>query len=111
MAKRVGSPWAYAGTTGGITDTTDVAIKAAASGFRNYLSALQYINTSATASEIVVKDDTTVIWRGYAPASGTMVNSLIFDPPLQSSNNKALNVALITTGSATRVSAQGFVDS
>lgn len=111
MTTRYGSPWAYAGATGGITDTASHALAAAAGGaMRNYLCSLQFSNKSATASEIVVLDGATVIWRGYAPASQTLMNEATFDPPLQGSTNTAMNVAMITTATATIVSAQGFVD-
>lgn len=109
MSVSSSATWQYAGIAGGIVDTADVAIKAAAgAGVRNYLTNIQFINTSATASEIVVKDGTTIIWRGYAPASGTQVNSVEFNTPLRGTANTALNVAMITTATATRVSAQGY---
>src|SRR6185503_2946235 len=103
----------YAGATGGITDTTAVTVSAAAvSGQRNFLSGLQYLNTSATASEIIIQDSTgpATVWRGYAPASGTQLQTINFDPPLQSVPNSTLQVKMVTTGPATRVSAQGFID-
>jgi hypothetical protein len=79
MVTKPASPWYYAGATGGITDTTAVTVSAAAvSGQRNFLSGLQYLNTS--------------------------------DPPLQSVPNSTLQVKMVTTGTATRVSAQGFID-
>lgn len=101
--------WYYAGVTGGITDTADVVIKAAAgASVRNYLTRIQYANgAAAVSSEIVVKDGSTIIWRGWAPQGGATV-SIPFDPPLQSTANTAFNVAMITTASATRVSAQGY---
>jgi hypothetical protein len=104
------SRWNYAGATGGITNTTAVALAAAGgTGVRNYLAALQYMNSAATASEIEVRDGSTVIWRGYVPASMTVAANVIFPVPLRGSANTALNVALLTTATATRVSAQGYV--
>lgn len=104
-----GSRWQYAGVTGGITDTADVALAAAAgASIRNYLVAIQFLNTAATASEIVVKDGSTVIWRGYAAALMTVMQTVTFSVPLKGTANTALNVAMITTATATRVSAQGF---
>jgi hypothetical protein len=103
------SRWHYAGVTGGITDTSDVALAAAAgAGIRNYLTAIQFKNISATASEIVVKDGSTVIWRGHAGASMTAMERIVFPVPLKGTANTALNVALLTTATATIVSAQGF---
>jgi hypothetical protein len=102
--------WKYAGVTGGITDTSTVALSAAgASGIKNYLTALQYLNASAVASEIVVLDGaSTVIWRGYAPALMTQEASITFPSPLGGTAATAMNVAMVTTGTATRVSAQGY---
>lgn len=101
------SSWQYAGAAGGITDTNDVAIAAASPGQRQYLTSIQYANTGV-ASEIVVKDGSAVIWRGYAPATTGAEVVVPFSVPLRSSINTALNVAMITTASATRVSAQGY---
>lgn len=104
-----GTFWQYAGVTGGITDTADVAAKAAAgASVRNYVSAIQYLNTAAVASEIVIKDGSTVIWRGYAPASMLTPATVVFPVPLKSTANTAINVAMVTTATATRVSVQGF---
>ncbi len=101
--------WRYAGVAGGITDAADVTLAAAGgASVRNYLASIQYHNTSATASEIVIKDGSTVIWRGYAPASMTVPATVAFEVPLKGTANTALNVAMITTGTATRVSAQGY---
>lgn len=108
--------WKYAALTGGITDTVDVVLHAAAgANLFNTLDALQFVNAAASVNtEIVVKDGSTVIWRGYAPASIALVTQLqmvtvTFDPPLQSSANTALNFACITTASKTYVNAQGSV--
>lgn len=112
------SPWTYASATGGITNTTAVQLVAGVSVAmpngaanakqRNFLSALQYHNSAATASEITVLDGSTVIWRGYAPASMTYPALVEFPVALQSSPGNALNVQMGTTATATRVSAQGF---
>jgi hypothetical protein len=103
------SQWTYAGATGGIVNTTPVAVKAAAgAGVRNYLVSVQYFNSAAVASEIEIRDGSTVIWRGFVPASMTVPVSVTFEIPLRGTANTALNVALATTATATRVSAQGF---
>jgi hypothetical protein len=99
----------YAGATGGIIDTADVVIApAAGAGIRNYLTSLQFKNTSAVASEIVVKDGATVIWRGHVSATMAFEELVTFGTPLRGTANTALNVAMITTATATIVSAQGF---
>jgi hypothetical protein len=104
------SRWNYAGATGGIVNTTPVAVAAAGgAGVRNYVAAIQYMNSAATASEIEIRDGSTVIWRGYVPASMTVAANVIFPVPLRGTANTAINVALLTTATATRVSAQGYV--
>ena len=103
------NPLVYASPTGGITVTADTPIFAAgAAGIRNYLTGLWLKNTSATASEIVIKDGAaTVLWRGHLSASMTFGEVLTFNPPLRGSAATALNVAL-TAITATIVSAQGY---
>jgi hypothetical protein len=103
------SQWNYAGATGGIVNTTAVALKAASgAGVRNYLTGVQYFNSAAVASEIEIRDGSTVIWRGFVPASMTVPVQINFTVPLRGTANTALNVALATTATATRVSAQGY---
>lgn len=101
--------WQYAAASGGITDTTDVALVAAqGAGIKNYLTGLSVANANATASEIVIKDGaSTVIWRMYLAANAP-IQSIKFVTPLQSSANTALNVACITTGTQTYINVQGY---
>jgi hypothetical protein len=100
--------WQYAAASGGITNTSDnVLIAAAGAGIKNYLTGLSVANASATATEIVVKDGSTVIWRGYLAANAAL-NKISFQTALQSTANTALNVACITTGTQTYVNAQGY---
>ncbi len=101
--------WQYAAASGGITNTADnVLIAAAGAGIKNYLTDLSVANANATASEIVIKDGaSTVIWRMYLAANAP-IQSISFSTPLQSSANTALNVACITTGTQTYVNAQGY---
>lgn len=105
--------WQYAAASGGIVNTTDVAVKAAAAaGLRNYITGFSCTNASATiATEIVIKDGSTVIWRGYVGA-GTLLNSVVgvtFPTPLRGTAATAVNVAAITTGAQLYVNLQGFV--
>lgn len=103
--------WTYAAASGGITDTSDVTLAAAAGvGLSNFLTGIQIMNKSAVATEVVVKDGSTIIWRGYSPASGVGPLSITFEDPLQSSPNTALKFAAITTSSAIYVNAQGHAD-
>ena len=104
--------WTYAAASGGIVNTTDVAIAAAAgAGLRRYLTGISIQNASATvATEVVVKDGSTVIWRGYV-GTQDLLNSVIgitFPTPLKTTANTAMNVACITTGAQVYVNAQGY---
>jgi hypothetical protein len=105
-------PWTYVAAAGGITDTSDVTLIAAAgAGKSNYLTSLQLINKHATvATEVVVKSGSTVLWRGFAPAVGVGPVSVVFGTPLASAANTALTAACITTGTATLINAQGHQD-
>lgn len=101
--------WSYASAAGGIVNTTDVALAAAAgAGLRRYIKSLQLQNTAATATEVVLKDGATVIWRGYLAASATALLNVDFACPLKTSANAALNFACITTAAAVYVNAQGY---
>jgi hypothetical protein len=100
--------WAYASVAGGVINTTDVALVAAAGvGLRRYICSMQLSNNSAVATEIVLKDGATIIWRGHLPANAPMAE-IIFENPLKTTANTALNFACITTGAAVYVNAQGF---
>lgn len=99
--------WSYTGTA--VVNTTDVVLAAAAgAGIRRYLTALQLKNTNATATEVVVKDGATVIWRLSLPANMANADTLVFPSPLKSTANAALNFACITTGANVYVAAQGY---
>lgn len=102
--------WTYAAASGGIVNTTDVAIKAAAgAGIRNYLTGMDIRNSHASvATEVVIKDGSTVIWRGQFNANSGMTN-VVFETPLKSTANTALNAACITTGASVYVNARGYV--
>lgn len=113
MVDKPASPWYYAGVTGGIVNTTPVTITpAAVAGQRYFMTNIQFQNSAAVASEIVITDSTDAIvrWRGYVNASQTSPGWFTFDPPIQSLANSTLTVTLLTTATATRVSAQGFID-
>lgn len=104
--------WSYTALSGGITNTTDVVLAAAGgTSIRRYITGITIQNASATvATEVVLKDGATVIWRGYV-GTQTLLNSVVginFLTPLKTSANTALNFACITTGSQVYVNAQGF---
>lgn len=100
------SEFTYAGTA--ITNTTDVVLKVALLANRNYLTGIQIQNSHATVgTEVVIKDGTTVIWRGYSPANSNIID-INFNIPLKTTANTALNFACITTGANVYVNAQGY---
>lgn len=108
--------WKYAAASGGIVDTSDVVLNAApGANLYNVLQSLQIINTDATVgTEVVIKSGSTVIWRGFAPASIALVTQpsiveISFSPPLAAAVNAAMNAACITTSSQTYINAQGTV--
>jgi hypothetical protein len=103
--------WSYAAAAGGIVNTADNALAAAAgAGLRNYLTSIQIKNSHASvATEVVIKDGSTVIWRENFPANMSLGEGIVFPSPLKSSANAALNVACVTTGAAVYVNAQGYV--
>lgn len=99
--------WQFAATV--ITTTTDVVIRAATAGVRHYVTSFQFVNTNATATEVVIKDGaSTVIWRGWAGASMVTMVDIEMSTPLRGSVNTALNVQAITTGCNLYFSAQGY---
>ena len=108
-----GLDWSYAPPAGGITNSTvDVSMKAAVAGKRNYLQSIQVsVGVAlAIASEFVIKDGSTVIYRGSLAAATLVPASVRFDPPLKSSVNTALNLAAVSafaTGNLV-VNAQGY---
>jgi hypothetical protein len=98
--------WQYTGT---LTTTADAAAKAAgAAGIRNHVNGFQYQNTSAVTTEIVIKDGSTVIWKGFASANMNLPANLTFDMPLRGSAAVALNVAALTTGANVLINLQGY---
>lgn len=106
--------WQYATPIASpITNTTPVALTAAATNARNYLTGIQIINTSASVGSVVtVKDGTTVVWTGFVPlssATSPMVPVIVnFETPIKGSANTALNFVVNTTGANVFVSAQGY---
>jgi hypothetical protein len=100
--------WSYASAAGGVVNTTDVALAAAAgAGLRRYICSMTLSNNSATATEVVLKDGSTVIWRGHLPGNAPM-SEVLFSNPIKTTANAALNFACITTAAAVYVNAQGY---
>lgn len=63
--------WQTAAAAGGIITTTDVVLRAAAAaGIRNYVTSIDLRNAHPTvATEVVIKDGATVIWRQLLAAA------------------------------------------
>ena len=100
--------WSYASAAGGVVNTTDVVLSAAAgAGLRRYIVSMGLSNNSATATEVVLKDGATIIWRGHLPANAPNLH-IDFGTPLRTTANAALNFACITTAAAVYVNAQGY---
>lgn len=102
--------WQYAAAAGGIVNTTDVALKAAAAaGIRNYVTSIDLRNAHATvATEVVIKDGATVIWRQLLPAAMATPVDITFPTPLRGTAATAVNFACLTTGAQVYVNAQGY---
>jgi hypothetical protein len=101
--------WSYAAAAGGISNTTDVVLAAAAgTGLRRYITSIDLKNISATATEVVIKDGATVLWRGHLSANMTEPVEIAFYNPLKTTANAALNFACITTAAQVYVNAQGY---
>ena len=101
--------WSFAGPIAGLTTAADTAAKAAAgASVRNYVTALQVQNTSATASELQIKDGAaTVLWRCLLPANSSFLD-ITFPSPLKGTANTALNIQAVTAGSVVVANLQGY---
>lgn len=60
------------------------------------------------ATEVVVRDGASVIWRGHLGASMGATDTHVFADPLRSSPNAALTIACLTAGAQVHADAQGF---
>lgn len=109
--------WAYAPPVGGITNSsTAVVVRAAAgSGIRNYVLSMQCTATAlGAATELVVLDGATVVWRTQIGTAGTpSVADISFNPPLRGTANTAVSIQTVTasvTGSV-HCNLQGYTGS
>lgn len=103
--------WSFACATGGIIVNTDVVVKAAAAaGVRNYVTGITVQNVHASvATEWVVKDGSTVIFRGFAPANMNNVIEIEFNTPIRGNAATAVNFQCITAGAQVYANIQGYV--
>lgn len=96
--------------TAAIANTTAVTMMVApGASKKNYLKSLQLKNTNAVATEVQVKQGSTVIWRGHVSASMLNFDNIEFNPPLRGAANAAISITAVTTGAAIYVNAQGYV--
>jgi hypothetical protein len=101
------STWSYV-SSAAVTDTADDEAKAAVASTRHYICGVQVFNGhDTTGTEVVIKDGSTVLWRGWAEQTGGGCSAR-FDPPLRGTANTAVNVANITNSSSTYFNLQGF---
>ncbi len=99
--------WDYA-SAAAVADTNDDEVQAAVVGEVHYVTGIQVFNGSdSVGTEVVIKDGATVMWRGWAEQTGGGCSAQ-FNPPLKGTANTALNVANITTASATYFNLQGY---
>lgn len=103
--------------TSGITPlatNTSTALKAAgAASIRNYATAIQLYNTSATVSTTVsILDGATVIWTGFVPATTAALPvvdvHVVLPTPLRGTAATALNIQCGTTGASVYYNVQGY---
>lgn len=104
---------ATSGTTPLATNTSTALKAAGGASIRNYCTALQLYNSSATVSTTVsILDGVTVIWTGYLPATTAALAvvpiHVVFPTPLKGSAATALNIQCGTTGSSVFYNAEGY---
>jgi len=104
-------PWSYVAASGGITNTSAVTLVAAPGvGKANFVTAVQLLNSSGTATEVVISSGSTVLWRVRVGASMIFPVSVSFVQPLIGGNNEALTATCATGSTATYINAQGYTD-
>lgn len=91
-----------------ITDTADDEVFAAVASTKHCITSFTATCSHATTGTyVVLKDNDTVVFVGYAaPGGGGFTHA--FQVPLVCTSGVHVNVANITTASATRVSVSGF---
>jgi hypothetical protein len=102
----------FTNCSGSATGVVDVAIKAAVASNRSYVTSITCSNTAAAVStEVEIRDGTTVMDVGYVASTTLGVSqwTKTYPVPLRGSVNTAVNVRPVTTSSATRCCAQGYI--
>ena len=101
-----------AGPGAPITTATTTTLKAAIATFRQYITAIQLVNNSATGTEIALQDTTgtpVVIWRSFIGPN--TIRDIQFPTPLRTGSGTASGISLVTvtTGCSIWWSMQGFI--
>lgn len=105
--------WQYACPTGGIVNTTTAVVvkTAAGAGLRNYLASISLsTDTLGTATEFVILDGSTVIYRVKLLTTALPACNIKFPVPLRGSTNTALSIQTLTatTTGGVYCSASGY---
>lgn len=114
MARHNGSEWSYAAASGGIANTTTaVTIKAAVTGYRNFITAIQVQTaTLGGATELAIRDGAggTVLWRTQLQTTAMPLTTIMLDSPISGTAATLLEVVTLTavTGGVF-VNVQGYV--
>lgn len=95
-----------------ITTAATTTLKTAIATYRQYITAIQLVNNSATGTEIALQDTTgtpVVIWRSFIGPNAT--RDIQFPTPLRTGSGTASGISLVTVtaGAAIWWSVQGFV--
>ena len=95
-----------------ITTATTTLLKAAIGTYRQYVTAIQLVNNSATGTEIALQDTTgtpVVIWRSFLAANS--VRDIQFPTPLRTGSGTASGISLVTVTAGASIwwSMQGFI--
>jgi hypothetical protein len=91
-----------------VTVITDIVLKATGgASLRNYVTGIQMKNVGAVDTEVVIKDGSTVIWRGFLKANMITGDVINFTTPLRGTLNTAMNFACLTAANV-YISAQGY---
>lgn len=106
--------WQASSGTTPLAVATSTTLKAAGgSGIRNYVTAIQCYNNSATvATTVSILDGASVIWTGYLPATTAALPvvpvQVVFRTALKGTAATAMNIQLGTTASSVFYNVQGF---
>lgn len=106
--------WQATSGTTALAVATSTQLKAAgAASIRNFVTACQFVNTSATVSTTVsILDGASVIWTGFLPATTAALQviptNVDFPTPLRGTAATAMNIQLGTTLAAVYYGCQGY---